>query len=186
MIETKPFSHDLIYDQAEDFFLSKGITKKSFRLKRPNLVYEQTLVNNLTLEEITAFGIDYGHSDWKDFIQYLNKKCHFKSKISSIIQRYDDFFNHEQEDECYKNYLYHLIDATGRLRQVNVFEFNELEMGDYHMSLFEVDDSDMEDFENKVRDYYLEYFGRPLPEELKKPFDTLTAEELQIIRMVCI
>lgn len=186
MIETKEFSYDLIYDQVQDFCLSKGITKISFRLSRPMLVHQYNLVNNLTLEEGHAFGVNSEHPAWNDFVKYLEDKHSFESKISSIIQDYDDFFNHAKDDECYNEYAYYFINSSGHIQKVHVFEFKELQFGDYHMSLFEVNDSDMDDFENKVRDYYLEYFGKPLPDELKKPFATLSTEELELVRMICI
>lgn len=54
------------------------------------------------------------------------------------------------------------------------------------MSLFEVNDSNIEEMERKVLDYYIGYFGKPIPEELIKPLASMTPEERQVIRMICI
>jgi hypothetical protein len=186
MIETKEFSHDLIYDQAQDFLLSKGITKKNFRLSRPQLVHQQNLVDNITLEEGHAFGLSPHHHNWSDFLNYLEEKYSFESKIYNIIKDYDEFFNPEKYDDCYKEYAYYFINASGTLQKVYVFEFNELDYGDYDMSLFEVNDSNIEEMERKVLDYYIGYFGKPIPEELIKPLASMTPEERQVIRMICI
>jgi hypothetical protein len=186
MIETKEFSHDLIYDQAQDFFLSKGINKKSFRLSRPHLVHQQNLVDHITLEEGEAFGINPEHYAWSDFLKYLEEKYSFESKLYNIIKDYDEFFNPEKNDECYNEYVYYFINTSGTIQKVHVFEFVELEYGDYHMSLFEVNDSNIEEMERQVLDYYISYFGKPIPEELIKPFASMTPEEREVIRMICI
>lgn len=186
MIETKDFSHDLIYDQAQDFFISKGFTKKSFRFARPHLVHQQNLVNYITLEEGQAFGINAQHHNWSDLLNYLEEKYSFDSKLYNIIKDYDDFFNPEKDDDCYKVYAYYFINASGAIQKVHVFEFNELDFGDYHMSLFEVNDSNIEEMERKVLDYYIGYFGKPIPEELIKPLALMTPDEREVIRMICI
>lgn len=186
MIETKEFSYDTIYEQAQDFFVSKGITKKTFRMTRPNLVHEHNLVDHITLDEGYAFGINSNHHHWCDFLNYLEKKYSFDSKLYNIIKDYDDFFNPEQNDECYNEYAYYFINLSGHIQKVHLFEFNELEYGDYHMSLFEVNDSNIEEMERKVLDYYISYFGQPIPEELIKPLASMTPEEREVIRMICI
>lgn len=186
MIETKEFSYDIIYEQAQDFLLSKGITKKSFRLTRPKLVHQQNLVDHITLDEGHAFSVNFEHPSWNDFVKYLENKHSFESKIANIIKDYDEFFNAEQNDECYNEYAYYFINSSGYIQKVHLFEFNELEYGDYHMSLFEVNDSNMEEMERQVLDYYITYFGKPIPEELIKPLASMTPEEREVIRMICI
>lgn len=186
MIETKEFSYDTIYEQAKDFLISKGITKKSFRMTRPKLVHEHNLVDHITLDEGHAFGINQEHHNWSDFLNYLEEKYSFESKLYNIIKDYDEFFNPEKYDECYNEYAYYFINTSGTIQKVHLFEFNEIEYGDYHMSLFEVNDSNIEEMERKVLDYYISYFGKPIPEELIKPLASMTPEEREVIRMIYI
>lgn len=49
-----------------------------------------------------------------------------------------------------------------------------------------LNDSNIEEMERKVLDYYIGYFGKPIPEELIKPLASMTPEERQVIRMICI
>lgn len=186
IIETKEFSYDTIYEQEKDFLVSKGFTKKSFRLSRPHLVHQQNLVDNITLEEGQGFSINPKHYAWGEFLTHLEEKYSFESKIYNIIQDYDKFFNHDQNDECYYEYAYYFINLSGTIQKVHVFEFMEIEYGDFHMSLFELNDSNIEEMESKILDYYISYFGKAIPTELLKPLASMTHEEREVIRMICI
>lgn len=186
MIETKEFSYDLIYEQIKDFCVSKGITKKSFRLAVPRLVSQQNLVDNINLDEGHAFSINANHYAAIDLVKYLDEQYSFESNLLQLIQDYDRFYNYKQEEICFKIHAFFFINLSGLIQSVHVFEFNELQFGDAHMSLFEVNDSHVEDFERKVLDYYLEYFGQSLPEELQKPLSQLSNDELSLVRMITI
>lgn len=186
MIRTQSFSHDLIYDQVQDFCNSRGITKKSFRIGPPNLVTEFNLNTHDSHEEFHAFNVDYGHPEWNRFSIYLNEKYFFESSLVPLLKQYDDFFNHTKEDHCYNSFQYYAIDLSGQLRKVYFFEFFELKFGDFYMSLFEVNNSNIEEFEKKIFEYYLYYFAQVLPDELHKPLSSMSPQELDVVRMICI
>lgn len=186
MIETKEFSYDLIYEQIKDFCISKGITKKSFRLAPPNLVSQQNLFDNMTLDEGHAFSINANHYAAIDLVKYLGDKHFFESKLLRLIQDYDMFYNYKKEEVCFQSNTYFFINLSGLIQAVHVFQFNELQFGDYHMTLFEINDSDIEGFEKTVFDYYIEYFAHNMPEELQKPLSQLSKNELDLIRMIII
>lgn len=187
MIKTKEFSHDQIYDQTKDFFLSKGITKKSFRLTWNYIVTELNLHEHLTEEDATVFIADSLDDVGKAFSDYLSDTYFFDSKLIHLIEAYDDFFNHKKEDDCYLTQIFYLIDENGHLKRIQTFQFNELQYGDNHMLLIELADSDMLNFEDRLRDYYTQYFfNGDFPEEYKKPIAEITPEEREVIRMICI
>jgi len=185
MIDTHPFSHNIIYDQLKDFFVAHGIEKSTFKKERPNLIQQQTIAYSDTGNEFHAFSLDYRHNLWHKFGLHLAEKFHFKSQLSHLIKAYDELFN-QSGQECYKAYDYHFVTVYGKIEKVYAFDFDEIINGHDYMSLLETKDTDIASFEQEILEYYASSFAKELPAELIKPISTMTEAERDLVRMVCI
>jgi hypothetical protein len=187
MFETEPFSYDSIYKQVQNFCELKGMTQKSFRLNKPPLVESCEIMDYETLVTCDAFIPGTRHGLFLSFNDYLKETYSFKSKLVEVIESYDKFFNAKNEDVCYSMNEFYVITKYQELKKINVFQFNELQFGDYEMTLLEIDETDTDIYESKLLDYYLKYFWNgDFPEELRKPFKDLSAHELDLMRMMSI
>lgn len=185
MIKTKEFSYDLIYEQIQDFCIDHNITKDAFRSKIPALVYEQTLLNNVTQEQVNVFGPSQNHPLFFELTEYLENKYGFKSELIKIISLYDDVYNLDEASSLERTY--YLLDDQSHIRMANTFEFMNLEDGDYDILMVEVSDSHLDFIEDNFFDFYKRNVIRNmLPEDLNKPLYQLTQEEIDIVRMIFI
>lgn len=185
MIKTTDFSYDLIYEQIQDFCIEHNITKDDFRYKKPYLVYEQTLYNNFTLEHVNAFRLSQDHPLFSELTDYLEKKYRFESKLIKLIYRYEAIYNFDESSSIERTF--YLLDDQKKLRMANTFEFMNLDNYDYDILLVEVSDSNIENLDDELFDFYKRnIIKNSLPEEFQKPLTKLSNEEIDVIQMTFI
>jgi len=188
MLITQEMSHDIIYNSFQDFFAANGLTLKSFRLQSNNLVYEQTYVDGVTLDEVNAFKVNPAHPMYKKFLDHLNSNYNFEQVLKKEIDDYDSFFNLEnKEKDYYRESSSFIIDENSKIRKIITFEFIELTYGDDHMLLVEFEGAPMTNNYSRLFNYYTEYFvNSDIPVEIFRPLNELSADERHILRMICI
>lgn len=183
MIDTHPFSHNIIYDQLKDFFIANGVEKKKFKTESPNLIYQETITKDG--KDFCVFGIDYRHRLWQKFSSHLNANFHFTSELGKLIKRYNELFNQSGE-ACYKIYHHHFVNISGQIEKLYIFDFEQMNYGGNCTFIVETKDTDVNLFEQEILEYYINSFTKEFPVELIKPISAMTEDERNLVRMICI
>lgn len=183
MIDTHPFSHNIIYDQLKDFFLSHGVEKKKFKYESPNLIYQDTVYCSKSGKDLCVFGIDYSHRLWKEFSSHLNDSFHFSSQLGKLIKHYNDLFK-PLEKSYYNIYHHYFVTVSGQIEKLYIFDFENI--NDNCLFLVETKDSDINLFEQEILEYYINSFTKEFPKDLIKPLSMMTEDERNLVHMICI
>lgn len=187
MLNSQDITDDLLYNNISDFCQSKAITAKSLRLDiQSNLLHEFDIDHPLTGENIQCFQIDVNHKNSSLYSNYLNERFNQYTALESVVKSFDRFFNSKQNDDCFTIDNAYYFDEHDNLQSIKLFQFIELQYGDDHMCLVEDKETHSRSYDNLLFDYYKTYFCPDLPHELDKPFLDMSADELDVLRMIII
>ncbi len=168
-------NYDSIYNKFSGILLAKGITKKSFRLNN-YINFDEIMDDNSNLIEvftITKKFIDAG------FYSFFNNN--FESPINKLVDKLNKIYNYDNEDLLLINEFYYINDYD--VYKLNEIVFFELEYGDIYMKFIEFDSNLEDECEEKIITYFYEYFVKNLPEDLRKPYTSLTDDEITLIKI---
>lgn len=188
MLETKQFSHSLIYDKIKDFCSFHGITEHEFKcFNSPSLIFEHMLIDNNKSELTSTFKINNYHTFHDIFLEYFLTSYSFKSKLMNIAEMYDNFFNTERHKSCYNIYNVYFINLDSEIQEAIVFSFEELDFGNPFTLVIEVNNSNIFDLEEQVFNYYKHTFSiNNIPEDFVKLLSQMTEDEKTLLRMLLI
>lgn len=184
MIDTHPFSHNVIYENFKDFFIVNRLEKREFKLERPSLVYEDRVSCQRTGKVFSVFGIEKSHRLAKDFNSYIYENFHFESQLGKLVDNYEKTFNRAQLECYYSVFFYYFINISGEFESLYVYDFEQVNVN--CMFMVETKDSNIESFEQELLEYYINCLNIEFPSELIKPISKMTNAELDLVRMICI
>lgn len=177
----------IIYDTIKPFIQNKGIDLSFEKFVKEKYVF----IHNITIENETYTSFSFHIKLAEEGIyDYLNSNFGFKSKVVSLIEKYNDVFNHQHE-KVYGHSYNNFIDLNGCIQEMQVISLMDLDYGGDNYDIVEVKDKviDLNDESVKqvIFDYYKSYFmDGNIEQEYHKMIDELTDEEINIIKMILI
>lgn len=184
-IETYKFTDETVFESLQTFCLINSIKKEDFCAALPEVLTREIIFDSQTISMGHCFKIKWNHPFCEPLAEYLDHRYTFESRFEKTLGFYDDFFNKHPRKDCYYVNGHYAFDIDQRLRKVYSFDFTDIELGNDYMRFLEFDDTNLLLLENRIFDYYFQYFGNAnTPEELRRPLSQLTKEEISLLQMI--